>query len=536
MTGLRGSTSLEPSQSDANRPGRFPDTWKGSRSGPPGEGISVTIVYEGRGSAYTLDMSLMEHPILIGCSGWSYPDWEGPFYPAGMEAGDYLEWYADRFPIVEVDSTFYRPPTPRMVRGWRDRTPDGLPVRAEGPAGHHPREAAPRLRRGGRRVRLVDRAAGREAVRAPCCRWATSTGGRSARSTSSCRCSTPSSAAWPHRRGAAGRRDPQPALGRPGAGRGPPRPQHGADADRAEVDAHAGGGRRADRPGHRARSAFVRLLGDREAIEKVTTTWDKIVVDRSAELAETRRGHPGAGRAGAGGRLRQQPLRGPLARDRPRAPRPARPARPGPPGAAEDHPVRLIDGGTPMDRDPDEPEHPDCRRRLGRPASATGARKLGRLRLGVEPLEEQLARYRRVTWGLTAVPAVIGADVPGLFAAFGGPDVGVDPRADPARAGRRGRLARLRLLRRRADGLRRGSSREHRIGATAIERGEPRGRAPGLAFEITRRQADPRSLDARLELVVLVEARAAPRTTRRRRRRRPRARPSAACGRCGAAA
>jgi len=71
-------------------------------------------------------MSVPEHPILIGCSGWSYPDWEGPFYPAGMAAGDYLEWYADRFPIVEVDSTFYRPPTPRMVRGWRDRTPDGF--------------------------------------------------------------------------------------------------------------------------------------------------------------------------------------------------------------------------------------------------------------------------------------------------------------------------------------------------------------------------------------------------------------------------
>ena len=33
--------------------------------------------------------------------------------------------------------------------------------------------------------------------------------------------------------------------------------------------------------------SFVRLLGDREAIEKVTTRWDKIVVDRAADLAET---------------------------------------------------------------------------------------------------------------------------------------------------------------------------------------------------------------------------------------------------------
>ena len=35
--------------------------------------------------------------------------------------------------------------------------------------------------------------------------------------------------------------------------------------------------------------AFVRLIGDRESIEKITTTWDKIVVDRSAELAESAR-------------------------------------------------------------------------------------------------------------------------------------------------------------------------------------------------------------------------------------------------------
>jgi uncharacterized protein YecE (DUF72 family) len=43
-----------------------------------------------------------------------------------MEAGRYLEWYADRFPIVEVDSTFYRTPPAGMVRGWRDRTPAGF--------------------------------------------------------------------------------------------------------------------------------------------------------------------------------------------------------------------------------------------------------------------------------------------------------------------------------------------------------------------------------------------------------------------------
>jgi hypothetical protein len=51
-------------------------------------------------------------------------------------------------------------------------------------------------------------------------------------------------------------------------------------------------------------------------------------------------------------------------------------------------------------------------------------RKLGRLRLGVEPLEEQLARYRLVTWALTAVPAIIAVMFLGLFTAFGRPDIG----------------------------------------------------------------------------------------------------------------
>jgi len=52
-------------------------------------------------------------------------------------------------------------------------------------------------------------------------------------------------------------------------------------------------------------------------------------------------------------------------------------------------------------------------------------RKLGRLRLGVEPIEEQLARYRRVTWALTVVPFVVGLMFLSLFTVFGRPDIGL---------------------------------------------------------------------------------------------------------------
>jgi uncharacterized protein YecE (DUF72 family) len=61
--------------------------------------------------------------IAIGTSGWSYDDWVGPFYPAGTTPREYLPRYAERFEVVEVDSTYYRPPTGDMVRTWAARTP-----------------------------------------------------------------------------------------------------------------------------------------------------------------------------------------------------------------------------------------------------------------------------------------------------------------------------------------------------------------------------------------------------------------------------
>jgi hypothetical protein len=53
------------------------------------------------------------------------------------------------------------------------------------------------------------------------------------------------------------------------------------------------------------------------------------------------------------------------------------------------------------------------------------ARKLGRLRLGVEPLDEQLVRYRRVTWALTLVSGTIALMFLTLFSVFRRPDIGL---------------------------------------------------------------------------------------------------------------
>jgi uncharacterized protein YecE (DUF72 family) len=54
--------------------------------------------------------------IYIGTSGYSYKDWEGTFYPKGLKPGGYLEFYSREFPTVEINSSYYRIPSPYMLR------------------------------------------------------------------------------------------------------------------------------------------------------------------------------------------------------------------------------------------------------------------------------------------------------------------------------------------------------------------------------------------------------------------------------------
>ena len=62
----------------------------------------------------------------IGCSGWSYRDWVGPFYPASTKPEEYLKLYSNVFDAVEIDSTFYRVPSSIMVNKWYSSTPNGF--------------------------------------------------------------------------------------------------------------------------------------------------------------------------------------------------------------------------------------------------------------------------------------------------------------------------------------------------------------------------------------------------------------------------
>jgi uncharacterized protein YecE (DUF72 family) len=57
--------------------------------------------------------------LRIGTAGWSYPDWEGIVYPKGVSTTrEALVLVAALFDTVEINVTFYRPPTARMSESW----------------------------------------------------------------------------------------------------------------------------------------------------------------------------------------------------------------------------------------------------------------------------------------------------------------------------------------------------------------------------------------------------------------------------------
>ena len=66
----------------------------------------------------------MDGKILIGTASWSDPGFVERWYPKKMPAGERLGWYAQHFELVEVNSTFYSVPEPRMVERWCAATPD----------------------------------------------------------------------------------------------------------------------------------------------------------------------------------------------------------------------------------------------------------------------------------------------------------------------------------------------------------------------------------------------------------------------------
>jgi uncharacterized protein YecE (DUF72 family) len=62
--------------------------------------------------------------LRIGTSGYSYKEWKGKFYPEDLKPADMLSFYAARLGTVEINNTFYRMPTQKLLDDWASRVPD----------------------------------------------------------------------------------------------------------------------------------------------------------------------------------------------------------------------------------------------------------------------------------------------------------------------------------------------------------------------------------------------------------------------------
>ena len=124
-----------------------------SRLAPPvgrGDGSSP------RGSPYDRGMT---PPIRVGTCSWADETLTKVWYPKSVRSGEArLRHYAERFDVVEANSTYYRLPDAELVANWAERTPSGftMHVKAFGLMTRHPvkleslpedlRDAMPRRR------------------------------------------------------------------------------------------------------------------------------------------------------------------------------------------------------------------------------------------------------------------------------------------------------------------------------------------------------------------------------------------------------
>ncbi len=77
-------------------------------------------------------MGLSPH-LRLGTSSWTAKGWLGKFYPSGTKPADFITEYAKHYDTVEIDSTFYATPKESTVLGWKDKTPEGFLFAAKFP-------------------------------------------------------------------------------------------------------------------------------------------------------------------------------------------------------------------------------------------------------------------------------------------------------------------------------------------------------------------------------------------------------------------
>jgi uncharacterized protein YecE (DUF72 family) len=71
--------------------------------------------------------------VRAGTSGFSYKEWKGNFYPADLPAAKMLPFYAQAFSTVEMNNTFYRMPTEKILLGWSAQVPENFAFALKAP-------------------------------------------------------------------------------------------------------------------------------------------------------------------------------------------------------------------------------------------------------------------------------------------------------------------------------------------------------------------------------------------------------------------
>jgi uncharacterized protein YecE (DUF72 family) len=71
-------------------------------------------------------MSASVTGLYVGTSGWSYPSWKPGFYPPEAKPAEFLHFYAQRLPSVELNTTGYRLPAEGQFERWAAATPLGF--------------------------------------------------------------------------------------------------------------------------------------------------------------------------------------------------------------------------------------------------------------------------------------------------------------------------------------------------------------------------------------------------------------------------
>ncbi len=75
----------------------------------------------------------MKQNLYVSVSGFSYPGWKGTFYPKDLQSEEFLNYYSEKLNSVEINSSFYAPPSMTMIKSWASKTKDDFQFSIKSP-------------------------------------------------------------------------------------------------------------------------------------------------------------------------------------------------------------------------------------------------------------------------------------------------------------------------------------------------------------------------------------------------------------------